>query len=163
MNSGIVRVGAVAASLSLAVVLGARLISDVRADEPIGRDIPAAFAPFEYLVGQWNGSGDAQGHRAQSFRGWSESHTWAWIFTKGKPTGMSVAIEGGKVLADGKLTYDPAPEAVSARGDRAEAGRRPDRLRRARSTRRQAAGPRSGRPGEGRGPQRHDPAVDPAE
>jgi YHS domain-containing protein len=104
--SRIVRAGAVAASLSLAVVFGAWLISDVRADEPSGREIPPAFAPLEYLVGQWNGSATPK-DTAQSFRGWPEKHTWAWIFTKGKPTGMSVAIQDGKVLADGKLTFDP--------------------------------------------------------
>ncbi len=77
-----------------------------QADDSPGRDIPAAFAPFEYLVGRWKGQGVPKDNPAQRFRGWSESHAWAWIFTKGKPTGLSVAIEGGKVLAAGKLTYD---------------------------------------------------------
>jgi YHS domain-containing protein len=76
------------------------------ADDSQGRDIPAALAPFEYLVGRWKGQGMPKDNSAQQFRGWPESHAWAWIFTKGKPTGMSVAIEGGKVLAAGKLTYD---------------------------------------------------------
>ena len=76
------------------------------ADDSPGRDIPPAFAPFEYLVGRWKGQGVPKDNSAQRFRGWSELHAWAWIFTKGKPTGLSIAIEGGKVLAGGKLTYD---------------------------------------------------------
>ena len=73
------------------------------------RDIPAAFAPFEYLVGRWNGQGVPRDHPAKKFRGWTETHSWAWIFAKGKPVGLAVAIEGGKVLAAGKLTYDAEP------------------------------------------------------
>lgn len=72
-----------------------------------GRDIPAPLAPFEYLVGRWKGSATPK-NSAQSFRGWQETHAWAWIFEKGKPTGLSVSIEGGKILASGKLTYDAA-------------------------------------------------------
>jgi YHS domain-containing protein len=102
----IVRTGAVVASLSLAVILGARGLSAAPADEPVGREIPPAFAPLEYLVGEWNGAAMPK-NSSQSFRGWIESHTWAWTFAKGKPTGLTVAIQGGKVLADGKLTFDP--------------------------------------------------------
>ena len=100
------RAGAVMSSMSLAIVLGVRLLAVARADEPVGRDIPPAFASLEYLVGNWKGQALPR-DSAQSFRGWSESHTWAWIFAKGKPTGLTVAIKGGKVLADGKLTFDP--------------------------------------------------------
>ncbi len=75
------------------------------ADDSPGRDIPAAFAPFEYLVGRWKGQGVPKDDSAQKFRGWTETHAWAWIFIKGKPTGLSIAIEGGKFLATGKLTY----------------------------------------------------------
>jgi hypothetical protein len=105
--SRIVRMGAALALMSLALVSHARLMPGPRADEPDGRDIPPAFAPFEYLVGRWNGPAIPK-DSAQSFRGWPETHSWAWIFTKGKPTGLSVAIQGGKVLAGGKLTFDPA-------------------------------------------------------
>ena len=101
------RASAVAASLLLVVVLGIRPgPAGVRADEP-GREIPPPFAPLEFLVGQWNGQAIPK-DSAQSFRGWPETHTWAWIFQNGKPTGMSVAIRGGKVLAAGKLTFDPS-------------------------------------------------------
>ncbi len=113
--SRIVRTWAVVASLSLALVFEARLMSGLRADEPGGRDIPPAFAPFEYLVGRWKGPGMPK-DSAQSFRGWPETHSWAWIFTKGKPTGMSAAIEGGKVLAEGKLTFDPVRERYRLEG-----------------------------------------------
>jgi YHS domain-containing protein len=96
-----------AVSLALALPFGTRLVPGSRADEPGGRDIPPAFAAFEYLVGRWNGQAMPK-DSAQSFRGWPESHTWAWIFTKGKPTGLLMTIQGGKVLADGRLTFDPA-------------------------------------------------------
>jgi YHS domain-containing protein len=103
----IVSTGAVVAVLPVAMVIAARLMPGVRADESAGREIPPAFSPLEYLVGRWNGQAMPK-DSAQSFRGWPETHTWAWIFTKGKPTGLSVAIQGSKTLADGKLTFDPA-------------------------------------------------------
>src|SRR5436309_1341438 len=77
-------------------------------DEGGLRDIPQAFAPFEYLVGRWKGQGVHKEKGANQFRGWAETHSWAWIFTNGKPSGLSVTIDGGKVLATGKLSYDPA-------------------------------------------------------
>lgn len=95
-----------AVAVALAVVFGLGSLPASGADESSGRDIPPAFAPLEYLVGEWNGSAMPK-NSAQSFRGWLESHAWAWTFAKGKPTGMSVAIKNGKVLAEGKLTYDP--------------------------------------------------------
>ena len=64
--------------------------------------------------------------QAKQFRGWTETHTWAWMFTKGKPTGSRCHDRGGKdLIAAGKLTYDAGQQALSSRGDRAEAGRRP--------------------------------------
>ena len=92
-------------------------------------DIPAAFAPFEYLLGGWKGQGIPKDDPAKQFRGWTETHSWAWIFVKGKPAGLSVTIEGGKVLATGKLTYDVARKRYHLEGDRAKAARRTDRLR----------------------------------
>jgi YHS domain-containing protein len=77
-------------------------------DESAARDIPAAFAPLEYLVGRWHGQGVPKDSSAQQFRGWSETHTWAWIFAQGRPAGLSVSIEGGRVLTAGKLTFDAA-------------------------------------------------------
>jgi YHS domain-containing protein len=77
-----------------------------RGDESDVREIPRAFAPFEYLVGKWNGNGRPKDKSAQQFRGWPETHSWAWIFEKGKPVGLAVTIEGGKFLTTGKLSYD---------------------------------------------------------
>jgi YHS domain-containing protein len=77
------------------------------ADEPAeAREIPAAFAPFEYLVGSWKGQGVPKDNSAQQFRGWDEKHAWAWTFDHGKPSGLSFTIEGGKILASGKLTFN---------------------------------------------------------
>lgn len=80
-------------------------VPSTRADDSDSRDIPPAFSPFEYLVGQWKGQAMPK-NTAQSFRGWPEKHNWAWTFVSGKPTGLSVTIQGSKVLADGKLSYD---------------------------------------------------------
>ena len=79
-----------AVSGMLAIALGLA-VPALRADEAGTRDIPPAFAPLEYLVGQWNGQAMPK-DSAQSFRGWPETHTWAWTFAKGKPTAMTVAI-----------------------------------------------------------------------
>src|SRR5262249_3005197 len=99
----------------------ARLMPGSWADEPDGRDIPPAFAPFEYLLGRWNGQAMPK-DSAQSFRGWPETQSWAWIFTKGKPIGLSVTIQGGKVLADGKLTFDPARKRYRLEGRETKPG-----------------------------------------
>jgi len=100
------RVALLASSLALTAIGG--LAAAARGDEAGPRDIPPAFAPFEYLVGRWKGQGVPRDKGANQFRGWTETHTWAWIFAKGKPAGLSVTIEGGKVLAAGKLSYDQA-------------------------------------------------------
>ena len=76
----------------------------VRADQPgdtASRDIPAALAPLEFLVGSWKGRGVLKNNPAERFRGWDETHTWAWVFAKGKP----VALE----------RLDPGRQAVRAR------------------------------------------------
>jgi YHS domain-containing protein len=74
------------------------------ADAP-GREIPAQFVPFEYLIGSWKGAGIPAANRT---RGWPETHAWAWKFEKGNPVGLSVEITGGKVLAKAQLSYDAA-------------------------------------------------------
>jgi len=79
-----------------------------RPDDAGLRDIPPAFAPFEYLVGRWKGQGVPRDKGANQLRGWTETHSWAWIFAGGQPAGLSVTIEGGKILATGKLTYGQA-------------------------------------------------------
>jgi YHS domain-containing protein len=69
-----------------------------------GREIPAPFAPFEYLVGGWKGAGVPVANRV---RGWSETHAWAWKFEKGAPVGLSVTMTENKVLSKGQLLYEP--------------------------------------------------------
>ena len=92
------------ASLAIVAISGLGLPVATRGDDAKSREIPADFSPLEYLVGEWKGQATPK-DTAQSFRGWPEAHAWAWIFSKGKPTGLSVSITGGKVLAEGKLTF----------------------------------------------------------
>jgi YHS domain-containing protein len=95
-------------AIVLVTVAGWGLAGTSGGGEAESRDIPAAFAPLEYLVGRWNGNGTPKDNPAKKFRGWDEKHTWAWMFARGKPVGMSLTIAGGKVLTSGKLTYDTA-------------------------------------------------------
>ncbi len=44
---------------------------------------------------------------SQRFRGWTEIHTWAWVFVGGNPVAMTVSIPNGKVLSQGTLRYEP--------------------------------------------------------
>jgi hypothetical protein len=98
----------VRAALSIACAMASGSLALAAEDTPESREIPAAFAPFEYLVGQWKGQGIPKDKSAEQFRGWTETHSWAWMFQKGKPSGLSVTIEGGKLLASGKVSFDPA-------------------------------------------------------
>ncbi len=108
------------AALSVACAIFSGSFARAAGDTPETRDIPAAFAPLDYLVGQWKGPGIPKDKSAEQFRGWPETHTWAWIFTKGKPSGLSVKIEGGKFLASGKVTYDPARKLYRLEGTQPE-------------------------------------------
>jgi YHS domain-containing protein len=92
---------------SLAFVTTLCFLGSAGGDEASPRDIPAPFTPFEYLVGSWKGQGVPKDNPAKQFRGWTETHTWAWVFAQGKPAGLTLTIDGGKILASGKLTYDP--------------------------------------------------------
>ena len=99
----------------LAVGLGLGLVAAGADDPPsTGREIPKAFAPFEYLVGSWKGTGVPTANRV---RGWPETHAWAWTFEKGVPVGMAVTMEGDKLLARAKLAFDPATETYTLKGD----------------------------------------------
>lgn len=93
--------GAVGAGLVAGLLVGTALI----AADPEDGEIPAAFAPFEYMVGSWKGTGVPTANRV---RGWPEKHMWAWKFVKGKPVGMTVSLEGDKILTKGLLSYDAA-------------------------------------------------------
>jgi YHS domain-containing protein len=99
-------VALLATSLASAPTIG--FVEAKGADEAGPCGIPAPFAPLEYLIGRWHGQGIPKDNPAKQFRGWTERHTWAWFFAHGKPAGLTLTIEGGKVLASGKLTYDPA-------------------------------------------------------
>jgi hypothetical protein len=102
--NGALRVGTLATSVALVLSWG--VLEGAQGHEAGMRDIPARLAPFEYLIGRWNGQGIPKDNPAQQFRGWTETHSWAWIFVKGKPAGLAVTIEGGKLFSTGKLTYD---------------------------------------------------------
>jgi YHS domain-containing protein len=99
----------IASGLVLALV-GAALIglAAVRGDDAPSREIPPAFAPFEYLVGSWKGQGISRDDPAQRFRGWTETHAWAWTFSGGKPTAMSVNFQGSKLFKTAAFTFDAA-------------------------------------------------------
>jgi YHS domain-containing protein len=99
-------VALLAAALASATTIG--FFEANGGDDAGPRDIPAPFAPFEYLIGRWNGQGVPKDNPARQFRGWTETHTWAWSFAHGKPVGLTLTIDGGKVVATAKLTYDPA-------------------------------------------------------
>jgi YHS domain-containing protein len=66
-------------------------------------EVPAAFLPFEHMVGGWKGTATPTVNRV---KGWQETHGWAWKFDKGKPIGMSMTLEGDKAIAKGLLTFD---------------------------------------------------------
>jgi hypothetical protein len=97
---------ALLAALLSAMTVCCGLCAQLRAADEVMRDIPAAFAPFEYLVGRWKGQGIPKEKGAIRVRGWPETHSWAWIFRDGKPSSLTLTIEGGKVLATGKLSFD---------------------------------------------------------
>ncbi|WP_435021114.1 YHS domain-containing protein [Tundrisphaera sp. TA3] len=80
-------------------------------------EIPRPFAPFEHMVGSWKGTATPAANR---FKGWQETHGWAWKFDKGVPVGMTVAFEGDKAIAKGQLAYDAASKTYTLDGTDAE-------------------------------------------
>ena len=107
---------------SFALILARGFSPSSRADDTGTQTIPAPLAPLEYLLGRWNGRGVFKDSTAKRFRGWDEKHSWAWIFVKGEPVGLSVTIEGGKVLAAGKLTFDPVRKLYRLEGTEPKPG-----------------------------------------
>lgn len=91
--------GAIGAGLLTGLLFGTALIAADSEDDAI----PEAFAPFEYIIGSWNGQGIPTANR---LRGVPEKHTWAWKFVKGKPVGMTVSFEGNKTVTKAVLSYD---------------------------------------------------------
>ena len=67
-----------------------------------GPEVPPPFAPFEYLIGSWKGSGVPTANR---IKGWPETHAWAWKFEKGSPVGLTVTMSGDKLLTKGQVAY----------------------------------------------------------
>ena len=68
-------------------------------------EVPAAFQPFEHMIGGWKGTAKPA---ANPLKGWQESHGWAWKFDKGKPIGLSLTLDGDKTLAKGQIRFDEA-------------------------------------------------------
>ena len=110
-----------ASGLVLAVV-GSALsgIAAVRGDGGSGREIPPAFAAFEYLVGNWKGQGISRDDPSQRFRGWTETHSWAWTFKDGKPTAMSVEFKGSKLFKAASFTFDAARDRYQFKAEAVE-------------------------------------------
>ena len=104
------------AASALAIVISVCLVGGAAEDDAGLRDIPPSLAPFEYLIGRWNGHAVPKDNPAQKFRGWEEKHTWAWKFAGGKPVGMTLVIEEGKILKSGTLTYEPAKKLFRLEG-----------------------------------------------
>jgi len=90
------------------------------AEKEAGREIPAPFAPFEYLIGSWKGSGVPAANRV---RGWGETHAWAWKFEKGVPVGLTLTFQGDKALTRGQLAFDQTAKRFRLTG--VEPGDRP--------------------------------------
>jgi YHS domain-containing protein len=76
----------------------------LRASTLAQTEIPPALVPFEHLVGAWKGVGIPT---ANKLKGWQERHTWAWAFHKGRPVALSFELEGSKLMAKGRLAFDP--------------------------------------------------------
>jgi YHS domain-containing protein len=84
------------------------------------------------MIGSWKGTAVPSANR---LKGWSETHLWAWKFSKGTPVGMTVELRGDKTLASGQLSYvadskqyrldgtDPAGKPVAFVGAVDKAGR----------------------------------------
>lgn len=79
----------------------AALSSALGDDEPDG--IPAEFTAFEHLIGAWKGQGIPQANR---LKGWSERHLWAWKFHDGRPSGLSLDLEGDRTIRRASLSFD---------------------------------------------------------
>jgi hypothetical protein len=102
---------------ALAILSLPAVITAGQESEPAGRDLPPALAPLEFLIGRWKGQGVPRDDPARRFRGWTETHTWAWVFSQGKPSALRVTIEGGKIMSRGKLSFDPSRKVYRLEGE----------------------------------------------
>ncbi|MFO0893214.1 MAG: hypothetical protein U0790_29255 [Isosphaeraceae bacterium] len=71
------------------------------------RELAPSLAPLEYLIGRWTGQGVPKDDPALRFRGWTETHTWAWVFEQGRAVALSVRVQGGRSIREGTLSFDP--------------------------------------------------------
>ena len=76
-------------------------------------ETPAAFAPFEHMIGAWKGTASPVVNRV---KGWPETHAWAWKFANGKPVAMTVEWKGDKTVSKGLLIYDLATKTYKLDG-----------------------------------------------
>ncbi len=113
LRSGIVATWIGAVLVGAGVWTLARAADETPAAVSSGREIPAEFATFEYLIGSWKGVGIPTANR---IRGWPETHAWAWKFEKGNPVGMSVEMTGDKTLTKAQLVYDRAKKSYTLGG-----------------------------------------------
>jgi YHS domain-containing protein len=75
--------------------------------------VPPALAPLEYLIGGWKGVGAPEANRV---KGWSETHRWAWKFSKGTPSGLNGTFENDKLIKQAELSYDNASQSFVLKG-----------------------------------------------
>ncbi len=101
------RIVSFSAVLAIVAIGGPGLSVPVRGDDSKGREIPAAFSPFEYLVGKWKGPPPPRTPDRVSAAGPSRI-PGPGSSPRGSQPGLSLSIEGGKILAGGKLTFDAA-------------------------------------------------------
>ena len=90
------------------------------------------------------------------FRGWTETHTWAWKFAKGKPVGLTLDDRGRKDPGGRQVDLRAGAQALPSRGQSSPGRPAGDSSSRARSTSRastwcsitaQPAAKRASRPG----------------
>jgi YHS domain-containing protein len=87
------------------LIAGLLIVSSSMAVAAPVDEVPAAFLPFEHMIGGWKGTAAPSANR---IKGWQESHGWAWKFEKGKPVGLTLTLEGDKTLAKGAISFDDA-------------------------------------------------------
>ncbi|WP_169975870.1 tetratricopeptide repeat protein [Tautonia rosea] len=81
--------------------------------EGVEPSVPPAFTPYASLLGRWKGQAVPADN---PLRGWRESHEWSYAFQGGEPVGLTLTIEGGKILASARITFDEASETYRLEG-----------------------------------------------
>jgi YHS domain-containing protein len=71
------------------------------------RTAQRALEPFNALVGNWRGVGQPRRMSAQG--AWNEQAQWQWKLDK-ESASVVVLVKDGKLLSEGRLTYDAAPK-----------------------------------------------------